>query len=133
MKIDWYADACKALSLKLKVHKKINGMDFLQDFFLDYRDVYFPEVEFDEIDLLVTDAFDGFQKWLGSKNLSWLVLRPHGKWFWNEGMESSRLEAETVAFSLASEDLILLEKPEYDLKADLLPRYLNIYSCLFFF
>ncbi|EGQ7768657.1 hypothetical protein MA612_003554 [Vibrio parahaemolyticus] len=128
----WYELAAKQLETDLNADKNKNGMDFLQDFFLDNRDKFFPETDFDEFDLLVSNSFSPFENWLKGQGYPWLKIVKSGKWYFNEktseDKKSSSILDEESRLSIS--DYKLLEKPQYDLEVKFMSEYQELMSRL---
>ncbi|MFA0611340.1 potassium channel family protein [Vibrio sp. 10N.222.49.B4] len=128
----WYELAANQLEEDLIKEKNKNGMDFLQDFFLENRDDFFSETDFDDFDLLVSNSFTSFEIWLKEQDYSWLKILKSGKWYLksessNNKNENSYLDELPI---ISIEDRKLLEKPQYDLEIKFLKDYLELMSRL---
>jgi len=128
----WYKHAVEQLESDIKTNKKLNGMDFLQDFFLENRDEHFPDTNFDEFDLLVSSAFTPFEDWLKKNDYSWLKILSNGKWYLTKpGAKRIATQAkDRDETKLESSDISLLEKPSYTLEKEDLVVYLELFSRL---
>lgn len=130
MSMDWFDSAAQALRAEMASNQKVDGMNFLKEFFLENREDYFSEVEFEDIDRLVTDSFDNFQSMLSGEDFPWVEVSSGGKWF---ARDSSPIISETVTtdeFKLSPEDKILLERPIYELNEALLKDFSELLSKL---
>lgn len=128
----WYKQAAEQLETKLYIDKSVNGMDFLQDFFLEKRDEYFPDTEFEEFDLLVSNSFPYFEGWLKNQDFSWLKIFKSGKWYLNKGSIGGKSERSVLnePAALEDKDKELLAKPRYNLESKHLKDYLELLSRL---
>ncbi|MGX5203209.1 potassium channel family protein [Aliikangiella sp. IMCC44632] len=76
----WYEPALKNLLEKLKAKDKVNGLQFLEDFVLEFREQYFENVELNDVDDFVSEEFDSFQAWLSNRIENNVHVGGNGKW-----------------------------------------------------
>ena len=91
----WYPLALEELVSYLTMNKKINGLEFLEDFVLNHRHVYFESLEFDQVDEFVTDEFEMFQKWIIKTETENVNVGKNGKWYLNSLSKKTTPELNT--------------------------------------
>ena len=130
----WYLPALESLLGELKKDKKVKGLDFLQDFVLENREIYFQELEFEDIDQFVTDQFEQFQNWL--KAQSGVKVLANGKWVEpgssaetiGEGFDPGSTTSE--ADILSSGDVALLDLEVFDISPTQFDSFKDLYAKL---
>lgn len=104
----WYDQAYLDLKTELKTNKKVNGLEFLEDFVLDNRDTFFEGLEFDEVDHFVSEEFDSYQKWLLKEKSGIINIGKNGKWYSNSNEKKLSIQPE-VSFDLTADEANLLD------------------------
>jgi tetratricopeptide (TPR) repeat protein len=104
----WYELAYTALKAELNINKRVNGLEFLEDFVLDNRDTYFEGLEFDEVDCFVSEEFDTYQNWLTEEKSENVNIGTNGKWYSNTNEKKLSIQPE-ISFDLTADEAKLLE------------------------
>lgn len=122
---DWYDVALEQLNTKLGVANRINGLEFLEDFVLDHRDIYFEDLEFTDVDIFVSEEFTIFQKWLEDHKSQFVNVNKNGKWY----PTTAKKKASTPIlpdFSLTPDEAKLLELEALGLQAAKINEFLEL-------
>ena len=130
----WYSPALESLRKVLREKKRINGLDFLQDYVLDNRENYFQELEFEDVDQFVTDQFDDFQSWLTAQ--AGVRVLANGKWVEpgsaadssGSGFDPSHGTSEKSAIS--SDDAALLDLEVFNISPSHFESFKTLYAKL---
>jgi hypothetical protein len=126
---DWYEVALKKLIATLNSEKRVNGLEFLEDFVLEYREDFFEGIEFDEVDHFVSEEFDLFQSWLIEEQGPYISVGKNGKWY-SSGSKKKSASKLRDSFNLSSEDIALLELEALGLHAGKVTEFKTLYQKL---
>ncbi len=129
----WYMDALDKLLEKLKLEGRVNGLDFLEDFFLENREMYFEDLEYDDVEQSVSSEFEAFQNWL--KEQDGIKILPNGKWIQRPQNDNAiqgevLRELEVDVITLTEEEGRLLELQIYEMSSTHFASFKALYSWL---
>ncbi len=125
----WYKYAFTELKDNLEHSARINGLEFLEDFVLKYRDDYFESIEFDDVDKFVSEEFDAFQSWLKDKNSHDVTVGQNGKWY-SSSVKVKKASQLKVGFNLSEQEEKLLKPEALWLHGDKVAEYRALYNKL---
>jgi tetratricopeptide (TPR) repeat protein len=125
----WYEAALDQLKIKLNSASRVNGLEFLEDFVLENRDVYFEDLEFEDVDNFVSEEFDSFQKWLEDNKNQFVNVNKNGKWYSNTAKKRSPTQIK-ASFNLTSDEAKLLELEALGLQAGKIKEFIDLYQKL---
>lgn len=123
--VNWYEGALDKLKVLLIADKRVNGLEFLEDFVLESREQYFENIELYDIDHFVSEEFEPFQKWLEDSQKQHVHVGKNGKWYSSSVKKKSSTPIKS-SFNLSGEEIKLLELEALGLHAGKMKEFLAL-------
>lgn len=129
---EWYTSAFNELVSTLSDQKRVNGLEFLEDFVLNYREMYFENIELYDVDTFVSDEFSKFQTWLSNEKNDEVRVGRNGKWYSpTEQHNVTQNQAQPATdFTLSEKEKTLLSQDALGLSGEKTKEFKTLYQKL---